>query len=200
METAACLGIGYLLGSVSPAALMSVVKNVDLTKEGTKNLGATNTFLVLGKLSAFFVLVFDIAKAWISAFIARRLFPKFLLAGLIASFGAMLGHNFSIFLKFHGGKGLAAFGGLVLAFDPVCFIVLLSLGILAALVFNYGVALTVTAGVLFPVAAYLRTGDLNVLGFTALVSAFLLIRHIDNIQRAARDEDIHIREFLFHKK
>lgn len=200
METVVCLGIGYLLGSISPAALVSKLKQVDLTKEGTKNLGATNTFLTAGKFLGVLVMVFDVFKAWISARIARRLYPQFLLAGLIASFGAMLGHNFSLFLKFHGGKGLAAFGGLVLAHDPVIFGILLALGIVTMLLVNYGVGLTVAAGVLFPVLAYWRSGDLGILGMSIAASALLLLRHVDNVKRAKNDEDIHVREYLFHKK
>lgn len=203
MDAILCLGMGYLIGCLSPAALLSWLKNVDLKKEGTGNLGATNTLLVLGKASGVLVMLLDIAKAFLSVKIARLLFPQLLVAGLLAGLGTMLGHDFPFFLKFQGGKGLAAFGGLVLAHDPVIFLILLTLGLAAMLVVNYGVALPLSAGILFPILAYLRSGSPEILLASALCSALLLVMHIGNVKKVRAGRDIPIRTYLreqLHKK
>lgn len=189
MSAMLSLGLGYLLGCFNPAAWVGRKKNVDLKKAGTKNLGATNTALVLGKKAGYFVLIFDMCKSFLSYRLARYLFPQLRLAGLIAGFGALLGHCFPVTMGFSGGKGLASFGGLVLAQDPLLFCVLLSLGIFVALKMNYGVYLAVTASVLFPIGAYLRTGDVGVLLATAVSSALIFGMHLHNLKRAVTHED-----------
>ena len=140
--------IGYLLGSVSPAALLSIAKGHNLHEEGTGNLGATNTMLVLGKNWGIFVMVFDVFKSWLAARIARALFPHLAIAALLGSLGAVIGHIFSLFLRFHGGKGVAAFGGMILAYDPGLFLPLLLIAIVLMTAFNYGVAGPISAGIL----------------------------------------------------
>ena len=121
MKVIVILTIGYLIGCISPAALLAKRKNVDLKKEGTKNLGATNTALILGKASGIFVMLIDILKSILSAKLTQMLFPQISYAGMLACIGCILGHCFPVFLHFRGGKGLAAFGGMVLAYDPLFF-------------------------------------------------------------------------------
>ena len=89
-----CVLIGYLLGSLNPAHFLSKRKGVDLRHEGTGNLGTTNTMLVMGKASAAAVLLLDMGKAVLSAKIAKWLFPKLVIAGMLGAFGAILGHIF----------------------------------------------------------------------------------------------------------
>ena len=197
MNAILSLGLGYLIGCINPAAWISKKKNVDLKQEGTKNLGATNTALVLGKKAGYFVLFFDMMKSVFSYKMAKVLFPQLAVAGLIAGIGVILGHCFPVFMQFQGGKGLAAFGGLVLAFDPVIFLVLLSLGIAFAFIMDYGVYLAVSAAVLFPIASFLRDRDFWNFVMTAIASGIVLIMHRSNLHRAITGEDpIHVRSGL----
>lgn len=189
MSAILSLGLGYLMGCMSPAALVGRKKKVDLSKTGTGNLGATNTALVLGQKAGWFVLIFDMLKSIISYRIARTLFPHLRLAGLIAGLGVLLGHCFPFHMGFVGGKGLASFGGLVLATDPVVFCVLLSLGLFLAWNLNYGVYLAVSATVLFPIAMWLRTGDVGITLMTLASSALIFAMHWRNLMRAIRKED-----------
>lgn len=188
--------IGYLLGSLSPAAFVSRVKNKNLRNHGTGNLGATNTMLVFGKWYGILVMFFDIAKAFFAVKLSAFLFPDIRLAGLIAGFSAVVGHIFPFYLKFKGGKGLAAMGGLVLAYDSVSFVILLAVGIALMLIVNYGVALPVSAAVLFPFLSWLRSDDITVLAITAILSALVIFKHFPNIRRAICGNDIRIREYL----
>lgn len=197
MGAVVSLILGYFAGCINPAAWVGKKKNVNLKEEGTKNLGATNTALVMGKKAGYFVLIFDMLKSWVSYKVARLLFPHLAVAGIIASIGVILGHCFPVFMRFQGGKGLAAFGGLVLAHDPLLFAILLSIGILLALLLNYGVYLAVSASLLFPVCSYLRSGSVPVFAATATAGGIILAMHWGNLRRAVTGEDpIHTRDGL----
>lgn len=197
MHSLLSLLLGYFVGCLNPAALVGRHRKVDLKQTGTGNLGATNTALVLGKKAGYFVLIFDMFKSYVSYKLAKLLFPQLAVAGLIAGFGVILGHAFPVFMHFQGGKGLAAFGGLVLAHDPLLFAVLLSLGILMALLLNYGVYLAVTAGALFPLFCYWRRGLAAEALAAGSASALMLLLHAGNLRRAITGEDpIHTRDGL----
>ena len=187
--------MGYFVGCLNPARMVAKRHDVDLKEAGTGNLGATNTALVLGRKAGYFVLFFDMLKSILSYRIAKYLFPQLAMAGVIACIGVILGHAFPVFNHFQGGKGLASFGGLVLAHDPLQFAVLLTLGIVMAFVMNYGVYLAVTAATLFPFFSYFRSGSLSVFFSTAVASALVLGLHARNIRRAITGEDpIHTRD------
>lgn len=197
MQALLSLGMGYFIGCLNPAALVSRIKKVNLKETGTKNLGATNTALVLGKKAGYFVLAFDMLKSFFSYKLAKILFPQLVVAGLIAGIGVILGHAFPVFMHFRGGKSLAAFGGLVLAYDPLQFVILLTLGIVAAFSMNYGVYLAISAAALFPVFSYFRSGSLLVFLLTAIAGGVVIALHWGNLRRAISGEDpIHMRDGL----
>ena len=85
MEHIFSLAIGYLLGAFNPAALLAKRKHVDLKQTGTKNLGASNALIVLGRSAGVIVMVVDILKAWLAAKIAKLLFPKLAIAWALAA-------------------------------------------------------------------------------------------------------------------
>jgi len=197
MKTLLALGMGYCAGCVSPAAFVSKKKNVDLKTEGTKNLGATNTALVLGKKAGYFVLVLDVLKSFFSYKLARILFPHLQLAGLIAGIGVIIGHCFPATMRFQGGKGLASFGGLVLAHDLRAFAFLLTFGIIMAFALNYGVYLAISAAVLFPVSCLYLHGNAAEALLCAIASGIVIVMHLRNLRRAITGEDpIHTRDGL----
>ena len=195
MNAVLSLILGYFVGCINPARMVAKKKHVNLQAEGTGNLGATNTALVLGKKAGYFVLFFDMLKSIFSYKVARLIFPQLRLAGLIAGIGVLIGHAFPVFFRFQGGKSLASFGGLVLAHDPLQFAVLLALGIAMAFALKYGVYLAVTAAVLFPFFSYLRSGNLQIFCLTAIASVIVLLLHLGNLKRAITGEDpIHTRD------
>ena len=197
MSAILSLIMGYFVGCLSPAKLVSKRRNVNLKETGTGNLGATNTALVLGRKAGYFVLIFDIFKSFFSYKLARILFPNLVIAGIIADIGVILGHAFPVFMNFQGGKSLAAFGGLVLAHDPLQFAILLVLGIVMAFLLNYGVYLAVTAATLFPFFSYFRSGSIPVFVSTAIASGIVLGLHFGNLRRAITGKDpIHTRDGL----
>jgi len=199
MQAILSLTMGYFFGCINPAAFIGKKKNVDLKEKGTGNLGATNTALVLGRKAGYFVLIIDMLKSILAYKAAKLLFPKLLAAGLIAGIGVLLGHCFPVTMHFVGGKGLASFGGLVLAHSWKLFVILLSLGIIMAFVMDYGVYLAVTATMLFPIMSYLQTGSLVDLLLTGIAGGLIFAMHWTNLRRAVKKEDpIHVRNGLKH--
>lgn len=190
MQAVLSLGLGYFIGCINPAAWISRRKKVNLKEEGTGNLGATNTALVLGQKAGWFVLIFDMLKAIFSYKIARALFPKIaLVAGLMAGIGVLLGHCFPVTMHFIGGKGLASFGGLVLAHNPGLFVVLLIGGLTFAYIMDYGVYLAVFASTLFPITSFLVTRNYTDLLLTAIAGGLIFVMHLGNLKRAITHED-----------
>lgn len=151
MRVIVILAIGYLMGCISPATIISKIKNVNLKEMGTKNLGATNTTIVLGKRAGVMVLIVDIMKSILSAKLVKLLFPQAVCAGMIACIGCILGHCFPVFLGFQGGKGLAAFAGMVLEYNPWFALPIVIPGLILILILNTGVAAPMLGCILFPI-------------------------------------------------
>ena len=190
MNTFICFILGYLFGCTNPAALISKAKNIDLRHEGTGNLGATNTAFVLGKKAGIFVLIFDIFKSFLSYKVAKWLFPKLLIAGILASIGCILGHCFPVNMHFQGGKGLAAFGGLILAYRPWMFLTIITVGITLMFVCNTGVIAPFMGCLLFPALTYFSGCDTAEFLAVTAASAIIFATHFSNFRMAHRKEDV----------
>lgn len=196
LEILICLLIGYGLGCLNPAALLGKLKHIDLKTVGTRNLGAMNAMLVLGKLSGAIVMVVDIAKSWLACKIVKALFPVVTVAGLVAGLGAILGHVFPFYLGFSGGKGLAPFAGMVLAYDPWIFLGLLVVTVIAVIIVNYAYAMPMLGGGLFPILAWLKSRSVTVFLLSAVSGILIIVKHWGNIGRARRGEEGKIRDYI----
>lgn len=188
--------LGYLLGMLSPSAFVGKIKSKNLRDHGTGNLGATNTMLVFGKAYGVAVMVFDILKAVIAVKLAETLFPSLEIAGISAGTASVVGHIFPVYLKFRGGKGLACFGGTILALDPLLFLVLFVICVISVITFNYTVAMPMTAGVLFPVMYGFRTNSLSIGLISGVLGVIIILRHITNVRRVLRGGDVKMRPYL----
>lgn len=199
METLTCVALGYLLGTFSPAALLSKRKNVNLKETGTKNLGASNALIVLGRSAGIIVMVVDIFKAFLAAKIAQWAFPRLMAAGMLAGFGAVLGHIFPFYLRFRGGKGLAAFGGMVCAYEPWLLVFYLTVGVALMLLVNRSVFLPMFAAVTFPVIVALQTQDVGMTLVAIAAAVIVAIKHWSNIGKVKRGQEAPVRD-VFRKK
>ena len=193
LKVVASVLIGYFLGTLSPAALVSRFKNMNLRNKGTGNLGAMNVMLNMGKRYAALVMLFDIAKAF--AAVKLVTFSNFML-GLVAGVSSIIGHIFPIYMHFKGGKGLACFAGLVLAFDPLMFLILLTLTVILVLIVNYTFAMPYSAGILFPVLVLVKSGDIIYFILTAIASALIMYKHYENIVKARKGSDVKVRQYI----
>ena len=197
MSAVLSLGLGYLVGCINPAAWIAKMKHVNLKEEGTGNLGATNTAYVMGKKAGYFVLFFDIFKSFLSYKIAKWLFPKLLIAGIIASIGCILGHCFPVTMHFQGGKGLAAFGGLILAYKPWMFAVIVTTGLVLMFICNTGVIAPFMGCVMFPALVYFSSHNWMDTLAVLLASAIIFATHLSNFRMARRKEDVvNTKEFM----
>lgn len=196
MSVFLCILIGYTLGILNPAALIAALRKVDLRALGTKNLGATNVAITVGKRLGILVMAFDMAKAFFAVRIARALFPDYDLAALTAGCSAVLGHIFPVQLGFRGGKGLAAFGGMILAVDPGLFLILLLCGISVALLTDFASTLPFTAASLAPFLAAWRAWSLTVGLYVLTVSAVILWKHRENIGKMRSGEEVRLRAYF----
>ena len=191
--------LGYTIGSVSPSAIIGRMKKTDLRADGTKNLGATNTMLHFGKGYGALVMLLDMLKSILAVMLAAAICPEEEIVGIVGGSAAVVGHIFPFYMKFKGGKGLATFGGLVLAVNPPVFLFLLILSCLLMVIVNYSFIMPYSAGILFPILHGAATGSPAAALIAAAVSGVILFKHRDNVVKAWRGEDIKIREFLAGK-
>jgi glycerol-3-phosphate acyltransferase PlsY len=175
--------IGYLLGAISFAVIIARSQGVDIFKEGSGNPGATNVKRILGKKSGHAVFALDALKGFTATVLPLMVYSDDRLAiiGLIA---AILGHSFSVFLKFRGGKGVATtIGGLLVLMCPV-----LLLGLAVWLIIFYTKKVVALASIFFagslPISAYFIYGKEDPRFYLGLVLALLIVvRHRSNITR-----------------
>lgn len=200
MEIAISLLMGYCFGMISPSALISKIKKKNLSESGTKNLGATNTMLVCGKLCGAIVMGIDILKGFLSVKLSTMLFPKFAVAGLLAGCGAVVGHIFPVYLKFKGGKGFAAFVGMILALAPNMFVPLMLSGILLVLITDYAVAMPILTASVSPYLFGYYFKSLPVFGIMLAVCALILFKHRENVRRIKSNSEMGIREYINSRK
>ncbi len=188
--------LGYLLGSVPFGIVFTRMAGLgDIRKIGSGNIGATNVLRTGRKDLALLTLLFDSGKAALAAGIAYYCAPEEGIsdtAALIAGTAGVLGHNFPVWLKFQGGKGVAATLGMLLA---TCWQVgLLSCvtWLIMALIFRYSSLSALTALVLAPVYAYFFATPeyIYFYSFLAFLSA---IRHRTNISRLLHKEESKIK-------
>jgi glycerol-3-phosphate acyltransferase PlsY len=186
LDLSLALVAGYLLGSIPFGLILSRIGgHGDIRKIGSGNIGATNVLRTGNKKLAAATLLLDALKGGAAVLILAQLGP---LASLAAGLGAVLGHNFPVWLGFKGGKGVATtLGVLVAASWPVGILACLTWLVTAAL-FRISSLSALAALVLSPVYAYWLDGrDLAVLaGILALLS---LIRHHANIGRLLRGQE-----------
>jgi len=198
MEILCCALIGYLFGSVNPTYFASRIKGFDIRERGSGNAGASNAVIVFGKAFGAFCAVFDIAKAFFSAMICEALFPDFGYAFAVAGAACILGHIFSFFMRFRGGKGLACLGGIVLYFDWRVFLIMLAAELVIALLTDYICFVPTTGSVAF--AAIYGILKKSVAGtFILLIPAAAIIwRHLGNFKKIREGKEMHF-SYLWHK-
>lgn len=115
--------IGYIFGCCQTGYFVGKLNHIDIRDYGSGNSGTTNTLRVLGKKAALYTFLGDVLKGVFTVLIARFLIlphvdMNAVVLMLFAGFGAVLGHNFPVIMKFKGGKGIATTGGVMFAIDP----------------------------------------------------------------------------------
>jgi len=142
--------IGYLLGCSNMAVYLAAAQNVDLRSGGSGNPGASNALILMGWRAGLLVGAHDIAKAVLAVLLCRLLFPTVPLAGALSGAACVAGHMFPFYMRFHGGKGFAAYLGMALALNWRFALLLLLAVSLITLVTDYVVLGTMTTVISVP--------------------------------------------------
>ena len=174
--------MAYLLGSI-PSGLWIGRKffQIDIRQHGSGNLGATNSFRILGKKAGTIVLLMDLLKGSISVLLLKQMDLHGISPLIIALF-AVMGHTYPLFANFKGGKAVATFAGVILAYQPVLFLIGLGIFILTLAIskmVSFTSMLTISIGVLL--SLYFQ--DMVLTTIALLADIFIIYRHRTNIQR-----------------
>lgn len=187
-----CILLGYLIGSLSPAYLIGKRRGYDVRSAGSGNAGASNTLLLAGGSAGLLVAAADILKAASSWWLAQALFPELRLAGTLGGTACVMGHIYPLFLRFKGGKGLACIGGVIIAFDPRSFLLMLTVALAIGLLTNYIAFVTVSVYIIWPLYFGLVTAFWLGAAVLAVPALPVLLKHIENFRRMRTGEEFHL--------
>ncbi|WP_414043215.1 glycerol-3-phosphate 1-O-acyltransferase PlsY [Macrococcus sp. EM39E] len=181
MTLAIMLIAAYLIGSIPTGLIIGkLFYNIDIRQHGSGNLGATNTFRILGKNAGIFVTVFDVLKGTIPA-----LFPMLFhqdIHPIIIGIAAVIGHVYPIYLKFKGGKAVATSAGVILGTNPLLFL------IIAVIFFTllFVTKIVSLTSILTSIANFIGSlffEDKILMGISFLIMIVIIVRHKSNIER-----------------
>lgn len=186
----------YLLGTI-PFGFWTArfVKGIDIREHGSKNIGATNVFRVVGKKWGILVFILDALKGYsavqLPEWVSGAAVPLPIKIGLAAT--AIIGHTFPVWLRFKGGKGVATSLGVFLAAAPVPAGITFGIWILVFIITHIISVSSLAAAALFPVVCWVTSRQVPGFGFllavSLLLSAFIFYTHRANIQRLRKGEE-----------
>jgi acyl phosphate:glycerol-3-phosphate acyltransferase len=180
-----CAVVSYLVGSIPTGYLWGKARGFDIRTVGSGNIGATNVMRTLGKGPGIIVLLIDAAKGFVPVFFAPRMFPDVERNTLqiLCCVCVISGHNWSCWLNFKGGKGIATSAGALLAFLPWPLLCALGVWLVVFAIGRYVSLASICAAAAIPIATWLILKDATLIVFTAIVGAVAIYKHKSNIQR-----------------
>lgn len=180
----------YLLGSIPTSYIFGkILKGIDIREHGSGNAGATNALRILGTKWGVLTMILDMAKGWLAVFLGKLLLNEPANWVLIAlALGAIIGHIFTIYLGFKGGKGVATSAGVFIALAPIPVAIALAVFIITVWITRYvSLGSMLAALVAFGAELFINIknnfADKEILGLVILIVAFIIFRHKANIQR-----------------
>ncbi len=200
--------ISYLLGSMPTAYIFGkFYKGIDIREYGSGNVGATNVFRVLGKWPGMIVLLIDILKGLlpvivVADFLGLESIGEWIILGLIA----VIGHNWTVFLKFKGGKGIATGLGVLIALAikiasvrPV-FLGTMMVWVVTFLVSGFVSLASILAAVFLPIFMVFTHQPLEIVSLGIIFCIFVVLRHRSNIRRILLGQESRVSFPFFRKK
>jgi acyl phosphate:glycerol-3-phosphate acyltransferase len=185
--------LAYLLGSIPTGFLVAHAKGVDIRAVGSGNIGATNVLRTLGKPAGIVVLLVDALKGWLAVVpMPRLVVAAFGIASdpltletfqIIAGVCAILGHNYTCWLNFKGGKGIATSAGVLLALVPWALVTILTIWIIVFALTRYVSLASLAASAALPFASWLTHESLTKVIVTGAMGVLAIYKHRANIQR-----------------
>lgn len=172
----------YLIGSIPTGLLLGKAYGIDVRKEGSGNIGATNLYRTVGRKVGIITLIGDCLKGLLPVLLAAHsaLPPE---SAALVGLAAFCGHVFSVFLSFRGGKGVATALGVFLALAPLAVAVAIGLFAVMMWLWRYVSLGSILAAAIMPPTVYLLGGGNRVTAVTFVIAAIVIIRHHENIKR-----------------
>lgn len=193
MNFAACIAVAvvaYLLGSIPTGYLVGRAKGIDLRAAGSGNVGATNALRILGKPAGIFVLAVDGLKGYAAcAWACDAVLKLFGIAAdeelyqIVAGVGAVLGHNFTCWLRFRGGKGVATSAGVYFALAPLAAGIALGTWAVVFAISRYVSVASIAAAIALPATVWLMPNRLTLRLVTTALALLVIWKHKSNIGR-----------------
>ena len=192
MITVLLILIAYVLGSIPNALWVGkTFKNIDVREHGSKNTGSTNAARVLGAKLGIFTLILDILKGALPTYLGIVLGANLLtritgidkLDIIVIGMAAILGHTFSLFLKFKGGKAVATTLGVFLVLVPYAILILLVVFFVIFGLTKYVSLASIVSAVALPITVYLTTRHIPLTILGIIIGLLVIIRHKENIKR-----------------
>ena len=203
----------YIVGSFPTSIIMGrLTKGIDIREHGSGNAGGTNVFRVLGWKPALVVVLVDVFKGWLPAsYFAKSIFemttvPDLGLLQILCGFCAVLGHTYTIFAGFKGGKGVGTLGGMLISMFPVA-VPLCILAFAITLIFTGFVSVgSIVASASLPLFLLIlpvfgiEPAELSLLVFSLLVPFFVIYTHRSNITRLRDGEENRFENAMIFRK
>ena len=171
----------YFLGAIPFGYIIGRLKGINIREHGSGNIGFTNVWRVLGFKIGLVVLFCDGLKGWMSCFIGFQLYGE--VGALIGGIVAILGHSFSCFIGFKGGKGIATGGGMLLFMSPPTLLVLISMVALVCVTIRYMSVGSILAALLAPFMLYVFDASMVYVIGIMPAAAYVIYLHIPNMKR-----------------
>ncbi len=180
----------YLIGSIPFGYLFArLFKKIDIREFGSHNIGATNVLRVVGPFPGFLTLLFDIGKGGIVVLLAKKYFPSSDFLPIITGVSAICGHNFSMFLKGKGGKGVATGFGVLVALAPFVSLLTFLVWLFVVLISRYISLASLIGALTFPLFLWLKKAEPSLIILGILVFILVVIRHKENIKRLIKGDE-----------
>ncbi len=177
----------YIMGSIPFGFIIARKKGMDIRKSGSGNIGATNIFRSVGKKEGVIVLILDMLKGACPAFLTSACMPQALSVSLVS---AVLGHDFSIFLRFRGGKGVATTYGVSLVAVPIAACIGLFLWAVVFLLFRFSsLSALISYAATSTLVWFLYPSQVMINCTVSFLCVLMIIKHIPNIKRLITKEE-----------
>lgn len=175
--------VAYLIGSIPNGLILGkLFWQIDLREHGSKNIGATNAYRTLGAKPAALIFIMDLLKGIIGVWLGSYMVGT-PLAMILGGIAAIIGHNWSVFLKFTGGKGVATGLGVIAMLMPQVTIIVFITWIVIVYITKYVSLASIVAAAMVPICSYFFNEPLEYICFSILAAVFVVYRHKSNVQR-----------------
>ena len=199
--------LAYLIGGIPTSFIAGKLKGIDITKHGSGNSGATNALRVLGTKIGVTVMLLDAFKGIVAILVGRWILSLLSIEvtqiyDITLGVTAILGHVFSIYLKFKGGKGVATAAGVYGLLSPITLLIALAAFIIVVAVTRYVSLGSIIAAIVLVISQlvmnYLSNFEqLSILILTIFVALFIILKHKQNISRLIKGNE---NKLVFKKK